>query len=146
MVVMLQDMHRTLFLERQLPFENRKAMAFLQDKDKNLIRVKSLLSAGQVPSQKRDETIVKCLFRSDLKTSIDKDGCLVVSKINRHTFNRRDLIVVPDNMSYGLLYSLHQNLLHPTAEQLHRIADTRFFIKDLASKCKTLSSHNPCRN
>ena len=37
----------------RLPFENRKAMAFLQDKDKNLARVKSLLSAGQVPSKKK---------------------------------------------------------------------------------------------
>ena len=122
----------------RLPFENKKAMQFLQTKDYHLRRVKQLLQAGQRPSDKRDHKAVKVFFRADMQTSIDKDDCIVVTKRNKQNLVTRTLMVVPNSMSVGLLYSLHVNLDHPLQHQLLQIADSRFFIQDLANKCKTI--------
>ena len=119
----------------RLPLENKQAMLFLQSRDRDLRRVKELLLAGQRPSIKRDIKEVKVFFRSDVKTSIDKDGCIVVIKRNKGNLVTRTLLVIPDSISIGLLYSLHINLDHPTKEQLHRAVDSRFFTRDLANKC-----------
>ena len=119
----------------RLPLENKEAMLFLQGRDRDLRRVKELLLAGQRPSLKRDIKGVKVFFRSDVKTSIDKDGCLVVIKRNKSSLVTRTLLVIPNAISLGLLYSLHINLDHPTKEQLYRAVDTRFFTQDLANKC-----------
>ena len=94
---------------------------------------------------KRDEPGVKIFFRSDVKTSIDNKGCLVVTKINRLNLDKRALIVIPQKLSDGLLYSLHLNLNHPLASQLFQAVDSRFFISDLANKCKTVTDFcAPC--
>ena len=119
----------------RLPLENKQAMLFLQSRDRDLRRVKELLLAGQRPSIKRDIKEVKVFFRSDVKTSIDKDGCIVVIKRNKGNLVTRTLLVIPDSISIGLLYSLHINLDHPTKQQLHRAVDSRFFTRDLANKC-----------
>ena len=60
-------------------------------------------------------------------------------KRNKQTLVTRELVVVPDSMSTGLLYSLHLNLKHPSCDQLHKVVDTRFFIYDLANKCKQVT-------
>ena len=80
----------------------------------------------QLPSLKRDSTEVKLFFRSDVKTTIDKDGCLVVIKRNKKSLVTRTLLVMPDSVSLGLLYSLHINLYHPTKDQLFQAVGTRF--------------------
>ena len=123
----------------QLPLTNRQAMAYLQDRDKDLVRVKELLRAGQKPSSKRDNKVVKVYFRSDVTTTLDKKGCIIVIKQNRSNLIKRDLVAVPNNTSLGILYSLHVNLDHPTMSQLHQAVDTRFFIQDLANKCKEIT-------
>ena len=80
-----------------------------------------------------------------MSTTIAKDGVIVVIKRNRQTLVTRELVVVPDSMSIGLLYSLHLNLNHPSSDQLHKAIDTRFFISDLANKCKTITEEcTPC--
>ena len=122
----------------KLPLQNKKAMQFLQSQDQDLRRVKQLLLAGQRPNDKRDRKAVKIFFRADVHTSIDKDGCMVVSKRNKQNLVTRTLMVVPNPMSVGLLYSLHINLGHPTQSQLQQIADSRFFIQDLTNKCKSI--------
>ena len=132
--------------KKALPLNNKKkAFSFLQSRDHNLVRVRELLLAGQRPSEKRDFKPVKQFFRSDTRTTIDRDGCLIVVKRNRQTLLSRELVVVPDNMSLGLLYSLHLNLNHPSCDQLHKAVDTRFFISDLSNKCKTITDEcTPC--
>ena len=128
-----------------LPLSNRRAFAFLQSRDKDLVRVRELLLAGQKPSDKRDTRSVKQFFRSDRSTTIARDGVIVVIKRNKQTMVTRELVVVPDSMSMGLLYSLHLNLNHPSSEQLLKATDTRFFISDVANKCKTITKEcTPC--
>ena len=128
-----------------LPLSNRRAIAYLQSRDKDLRRVRELLLAGQRPSDKRDFKPVKQFFRSDVNTTIDKDNCLVVIKRNRQTLVTRELVVIPDNMSLGLLYSLHLNLNHPSNDQLHKVVDTRFYMSNLADKCNTVTEEcTPC--
>ena len=128
-----------------LPLSNKRALSYLQSRDKDLLRVRELLLAGQLPSEKRDFKPVKQFFRSDVQTTFDRDNCLVVIKRNRQTLVTRELVVVPDNISMGLLYSLHHNLNHPSADQLHRAVDTRFFITDIANKCTTVTDEcTPC--
>ena len=123
----------------RLPLANRKAMAYLQSKDKDLIRVKELLMAGQRPSAKRDYKTVKVYFRSDVNTSVDNSGCIIVTKHNKKNLIKRELVAVPNNISLGLLYSLHINLDHPTTDQLLKVVDTRFFVQDLLNKCNEIT-------
>jgi hypothetical protein len=98
--VVLQDI---LAGKTRLPLENKQAMLFLQNRDRHLRRVKELLLAGQRPSVKRDVKEVKVFFRSDVKTSIDKDGCIVVIKRNKSNLVTRTLLVIPNSISLGLL-------------------------------------------
>ena len=123
----------------RLPLENKKAMIYLQGRDRDLQRVRSLLQAGQFPSHKRDLPGVKVFFRAGVNTSIDEEGCIVVTKTDRKDFSKRKLVVVPNNLSEGLIYSLHLNLNHPTASQLAQILDTRFYIQDCPNKCKYIT-------
>ena len=122
----------------RLPLDNRKAMAYLQSRDRDLVRVKELLMAGQ-RSSKRDFKAVKSFFRSDIQTTIDKSGCIVVMKRNRKSLITRDLVAVPNSISVGLLYSLHLNLGHPSTDQLQQAVDTRFFVQDIATKCREIT-------
>ena len=100
-----------------LPLSNKRALSYLQSRDPDLVRVRELLLAGQRPSEKRDFQPVKQFFRSDVKTIIDSEGCLSVVKRSRQTWLTRELVVLPENISMGLLHSLHLNLNHPFADQ-----------------------------
>ena len=124
----------------RLPLANRQAMAYLQSRDKDLLRVRELLRAGQRPSIKRDEAAVKVYFRADVTTSVDRLGCIIVTKQNRTNLVRRELVAVPNSISMGILYSLHVNLDHPPTDQLYQVVDTRFFMQDLLNKCKEINS------
>ena len=124
----------------RLPLANRHAMAYLQGKDRDLLRVRELLTAGQRPSSKRDVKAVKVFFRSDVTTSVDKSGCIIVIKQNRNNLVKRELVAVPNSISMGILYSLHINLGHPTNDQLHRVVDTRFFVQDIINKCTVITT------
>ena len=55
----------------RLPLANRRAMAYLQSKDRDLIRVKELLMAGHRSSVKRDFAAVKVYSKSDVITFVD---------------------------------------------------------------------------
>ena len=63
------------------------------------------------------------------------DGVLVSRKRDKRLASR-ELVVVPDSVSMGLLYGLHLNLNHPTAFQLTKVVDTKFFILDRETKIK----------
>ena len=78
-------------------------MAYLQSRDRDLVRVRELLLAGQRPSNKRDFKGVMVYFRSDMQTSIDRFGCIIVIKTNRKNLVKRELVAVPNSMSMGLL-------------------------------------------
>ena len=123
----------------RLPLDNKQAMTYLQQQDKTLQRVRDLLQAGQRPNIKRDKRAMP-YFRKDLNITIDKEGCIIVNKpSSRHLGIRRRLLVVPEEISRGLLTSLHINLQHPTQDQLHKVVDTRFFILDISKKCRDVS-------
>ena len=123
----------------RLPLDNKKALLYLQDRDSDITRVKELLRAGQTPNEKRDTAPVKIFFRSDTDTSIDRDGCLVVTKLAKRSLTKRTLVVVPEDMSLGLLYSLHVNLAHPTKDQLLQAVNTRFFMANTLNKCREVT-------
>ena len=111
---------------KPIPFQNRNAMKYLQDQDPILRRVKSLLMAGESPKP-NDKTLVKRFLQRSFGVTMAKDGCLIVNKQGKH-FVTRQLLVIPDTVSSGLLYSLHWNLNHPSAYQLMKAVDTKFFI------------------
>ena len=53
--------------------------------------------------------------------------------------NNKELIVIPDEISWGLIYAMHINLNHPSPYQLARILDTKFFILDKDAKVKQVT-------
>ena len=69
---------------------------------------------------------------------IAKDGCLVVNKRDQN-FITRELIVIPEDITVGLLYALHLNLNHPTPFQLSKLIDTRFFILNKEAKIRQIT-------
>ena len=117
---------------KRIPFENKNAMKFLQDQDPILKRVKSLLKAGESPKQ-GDKPLVKRFLQRSFGVTLAKDGCLVVNKQGKN-FVTRQLIVIPNDLSAGLLYSLHWHLNHPSVYQLIKAVDTKFFILERNKK------------
>ena len=112
----------------KIPFNNREAMKYLQDKDPDLVKLRNYLLTGKRPQEKntRENSIKKYLQRNT-NITIAKDGCMVVVKQNRK-FAKNELIIIPEHLSMGLLYGMHINLNHPTSFQLARVIDTKFFI------------------
>ena len=51
---------------------------------------------------------------------------------------QRTLIVIPEDISYGLLHSLHIHLNHPTPYQLQMAVDTKFFLLDRDKKIREI--------
>ena len=78
-----------------------------------------------------------------INAMLSTDGCLVVQKRNKNKLFQRDLIIVPESLSEGLLVSMHLNLNHPTPYQLSKIIETRFFILDRDYKIKNNPAHHP---
>ena len=114
-----------------VPFQNRNAMKFLQSKDPVLQRVRDLLTAGQAPPNKEDARVKKYFH-------IAKDGCLVCVKKNKKQLSNRELIVIPEQVSMGLIASMHYSLNHPSLYQMNKILDTRFFVLKKEEKIKAV--------
>ena len=124
---------------KSIPFNNRKALKYLQDKDEDLLKVRDYLTSGKRPTAKNTkENTVKRYLRSSLKITIAGDGCLICTTRDK-SLNMRELVVIPEEVSMGLIYALHVNLNHPTPYQLQKVLDTKFFILDKEKKVKQIS-------
>ena len=123
-----------------MPFNNRKALRYLQDRDQDLILLRDYLISGKSPTSKHTNInkVKRYLMKRGKGLTIAKDGCIVVTKRDKH-LNSRELIVIPDDVSVGLIYALHINLNHPTAFQLSQLLDTKFFILNKDSKVKQIT-------
>ena len=122
-----------------VPFSNRQAMKFLQDKDPDLVTLRSYLLSGKRPQLKNTRVnSVKKYLQHNKNITIAKDGCIVVIKESRK-FIKNELVVIPENISMGLLYGMHQNLNHPSCFQLCRVVDTKFFILGKEQKIRKLT-------
>ena len=106
-----------------IPFNNRKAMKFLQDMDPNLIKLRSYLTTGKRPQVKNTKENVVKRYLQKPGLTIAKDGCLVVVKQNK--LSKHELVIIPEELSMGLLYGMHINLNHPSYYQMSRMVDTR---------------------
>jgi hypothetical protein len=123
---------------KSVPFSNRKAMRYLQDQDEDLLKLREYLTTGKRPNDRNTrENKIKRYLREQNAIRIAKDGCLVAHKRDRN-LNDRELVVIPEDVSMGLLYGMHINLNHPTTFQLMKVVDTRFFILDREQKIRKL--------
>ena len=121
-----------------VPFNNRQAMKFLQDQDPDLLKLRSYLISGKRPQEKNTkENTVKKYLQKNNSITIAKDGCIVVIKQSKK-FIRSELVVIPEQLSMGILYGMHINLNHPTHYQLSRVIDTKFFILEKDKKIRQL--------
>ena len=121
-----------------VPFNNRQAMKFLQDQDPDLLKLRSYLISGKRPQEKNTkENTVKKYLQKNNSITIAKDGCIVVIKQSKK-FIRSELVVIPEQLSMGILYGMHINLNHPTHYQLSRVIDTKFFILEKDKKNPTI--------
>ena len=125
--------------EKSIPFNNRNALKYLQEKDPDLIKLKDYLTTGKRPTAKQTNiNKVKRYLQKSNKMTIAKDGCIIVTRRDQF-LNNRELVVIPEDVSVGLIYAMHVNLNHPTAYQLSKILDTKFFILDKDSKVKEIT-------
>ena len=126
--------------KKSIPFHNRKALKYLQDSDQDLTQLRDYLLTGKRPTPKNNKinSVKRYLnLHKDSKLTIAKDGCIVVTKRDNN-FANRELIVLPDEIGYGIIYAMHLNLNHPTFYQLSRIIDTKFFILGKDAKIKKI--------
>ena len=132
---LIQDI---LLGRKTVPFNNRGAMKYLQDRDEDLVKLRDYLTSGKRPTARntRENSVKRYLMRNN-EITIAKDGCLVAMKRDSH-LRKRELVFVPEDMSKGLLYALHINLNHPTLFQLEKVFDTRFFMLDKEKKMKEI--------
>ena len=126
--------------DKTVPFNNRQAMKYLQDQDRDLVKLRNYLTSAKRPTPRNTrENKIKRYLRKDNDITIAKDGCLVAHRRDNNLSNR-ELVVVPEDISMGLLYGMHINLNHPTSFQLAKVVDTKFFILDKDKKIKDLVS------
>ena len=118
--------------DKTIPFANKQAMVHLQSQDPVLNRVRQLLLAGETPHP-GENSAVKRYMRRNVNLTIASDGCLIVTKSNNKLVTRK-LIVVPEDISLGLLQGLHLHLNHPSPTQMQRAIDTKFFLLDRFSE------------
>ena len=132
---LIQDI---LLGKKTIPFNNRSAMKYLQDQDQDLVRLREYLTTAKRPTARntRENSVKRYLMRNN-EVTIAKDGCLVAMKRDNH-LRKRELVIVPEDMSKGLLYALHINLNHPSLFQLEKVFDTRFFTLDKEKKSKEI--------
>ena len=125
---------------KPIPFSNRKAMKYLQDKDPNLLKVREYLTTSKRPTvTNTHETEIKRYLKPQNGITISaKDGVLVSKKRDKF-LHSKELVVVPEDVSMGLLYAMHLNLSHPTVFQLLKVVDTGFFILDREKKIKKIA-------
>ena len=86
----------------------------MQDKDPDLQIVKRELTSGQKNTKVNS---IKRYLQDQANITIAKDGLLVSRKRGRR-FASKDLIVIPENVSRGILYGMYLNLKHPTVFQM----------------------------
>ena len=131
--------HDVITGQQSVPFHNRKALKYLQDNDETLLKVKDYLTTGKRPTVRQTKmNKVKRYLQKANNMSIAKDGCMIVLKRDQHLISR-ELVVIPDDVSLGLIYAMHINLNHPSAFQLSKILDTKFFILDKEAKVKEVT-------
>ena len=125
---------------KPIPFSNRKAMKYLQDKDPNLLKVREYLTTSKRPTvTNTHETEIKRYLKPQNGITVSaKDGVLVSKKRDKF-LHSKELVVVPEDVSMGLLYAMHLNLSHPTVFQLLKVVDTGFFILDREKKIKKIA-------
>ena len=126
--------------KKSVPFNNRKALKYLQDRDPDLILLRDYLISGKRPTTKQTKInkVKRYLQKHGKGLTIAKDGCLVVTKRDKH-LNSRELVVIPDDISLGLIYAMHINLNHPSPFQLSQLLDTKFFILNKEAKVREIS-------
>ena len=103
-----------------------------------MVRLRQYLTTAKRPTAK--DTKVHNIKRYLMKyndITIAKDGCLVAMKRDGR-LNSKELVVVPEDISLGLLYAMHLNLNHPSQFQLLKVVDTRFFMLDREQKIRDL--------
>ena len=123
-----------------IPFNNRKAMKYLQDQDPDLLKLREYLTSGKRPQGKNNkENSIKRYLQQGTDATIARDGCIVVNKVGKK-LTRNELIVIPQRVSLGLLQAMHINLNHPTSYQLMKVTDTKFFILDRDKKIQSITS------
>ena len=99
--------------------------------------INDFLKTGKRPLPKHTKVNkVKRFLRKS--PTIAKDGCLVVHNRDKH-YNQRELVLIPEEVSVGLIYALHLNLNHPTPFQLSKILDTKFCILGIDAKVKEVT-------
>ena len=93
-------------------------MRYLQDRDQDLILLRDYLISGKSPTSKHTKInkVKRYLQKRGKGLTIAKDGCIVVTNRDKH-LNSRELVVIPDDISVGLIYAMHINLNHPTPFQ-----------------------------
>ncbi len=127
----------------QVPYSNRGAWLEIQQTCHDLKRVFAFLTAGTRPTTKSKLTDVKRYLQ---KTSIDKDGLLVVIRTEPF-LPRKELIVVPQQVVLGFMTSLHLKLNHPTKHQLLQIFNRDFFaLRSDQFASRTLENCDLCQS
>ena len=108
-------------------FTSRPAWINIQNSCAELRRVKARLQQGTRPDRK--QTNIRDIKRYLQTAIVESDGLLTAPPISALT-SRRPRIVVPRQMTHGLLTAIHLRLSRPTAHRLKQLIQRYFFLLD----------------
>ena len=122
------SIHDVLSGSVPLPFTSRSAWLQTQLECPDLRRVHSHLKQGTRPSKKL--TNIRDVKRYLNGTTLSRDGLLVVRR-DEPFAPSRECIIIPRQVTDGLLSALHIKLNHPSRHQLKQAVQRYFFALDL---------------
>lgn len=120
------------------PFNNRKAMKYLQDLDPDLLKLREYLTSGKQPQVRNNkENSVQRYLQQGTDLTIARDGCIVIPKVGKK-LTCNELILILKTVSQGILQGMHINLNHPTPYKLTKVVDIKYFILDRDKKIQAI--------
>ena len=124
----------------KLPFTNRSTWITIQAECSDLRRTHAHLRQGTRPSKKL--TNIRDIKRYLNVASLAKDGLLVVKR-DVPFAPSKECIIVPRQVLYGVLTSIHIRLDHPSCHQMKSIVNRYFYALDMdkAIESVTKSCH-----
>ena len=120
-----------------VPFTTKASWATVQQSCPDLIKVHKYLTTGaSIPKKKKNMTDVRRYLSCGVTVATGQNSKLLVVQQSTPFKNTTNRIVIPREVSAGLLTALHIQLSHPSAYQLKLVFQRAFFCLDTDSIAK----------
>lgn len=126
--------------DANMPFLNRSAWKVIQARDKACQQAIVCITSGQTPSKKSGKINVEIRRFVD-KSTVAKDGLLIVKSDSSISNGIKERIVIPTGYLDSLLTQIHLKFQHPSKHQLTSLFNKYFFSVATSNAIESLYDH-----